>query len=284
MCIAILNIKGQLKDEYIRNSWNNNDQGAGLLYNYKGILTTFKTYNYKEFLKKYKELRKNKEIQNIVLHFRIATSGHEKYTNLHPFLVNDKLGFVHNGIISGLGNNQHSDTYQFNDILKKLPKDFLNNESIKYFISDFINSSKLIFLDNKDNYTIINEGLGHWDNGQWYSNDSYKCNLDYVYYGNEKKTKGKKQSEQIYDNWNVGNENDFYTWDTVQDNRAEIKKIYENASDKNINSFCDLTQCDINSPHILYELESHSYFYNTLDLCKIVLGIQKDFAGVNEFN
>lgn len=188
MCIAILNTKkaGRLPKSQIKNSWDNNDMGAGLLWNHKNKLNVFKTYDYDEYISKYNELRDDKEVGHIVLHFRIATSGYKGEHNLHPFLVNDKLGFVHNGVIKGLGNKQFSDTYEFNDMLKKFSHNFLSCDMTKYFISEYIGYSKLLFLDADDRYTIINEEMGKWADGNWYSNDSYKQYNDYKYYGNTK--------------------------------------------------------------------------------------------------
>jgi hypothetical protein len=192
MCIAILNTKkaGRLPKKQIQNSWDNNNMGAGIMWSNSGKLNVFKTYEYDEYIEKYNELRDDKSIGNIVLHFRIATSGYNGEHNLHPFLVNNSLGFVHNGVIKGLGNKSFSDTYEFNDMLKKFKHNFLSCDMTKYFISEYIGYSKLIFLDNKDKYTIINEEMGKWASGNWYSNDSYKEYKPYVYYGNQKVAKG----------------------------------------------------------------------------------------------
>lgn len=207
MCIAILNTKkaGRLPKTQIKNSWDNNDMGAGLLWNKGGKLNVFKSYDYDDYIEKYNEIRDDNSIGNIVLHFRIATSGYDGEHNLHPFLVNDDLGFVHNGIIKGLGNKKFSDTYEFNDMLKRYRHNFLTCEMSKFFISEYIGYSKLIFLDSKDKYTIINEGLGKWTDGNWYSNDSYKEYKSYVYYGNKKVEKTKmdataKWDTSIFDN------------------------------------------------------------------------------------
>jgi len=203
MCIAILNSKkaGRLPKSQIKNSWDNNDMGSGLLWNEKNKLNVFKTYDYDEYIDKYNELRDNKEIGHIVLHFRIATSGYNGEHNLHPFLVNDKLGFVHNGVIRGLGNKQFSDTYEFNDMLKKYKHNFLTCDMSKYFISEYIGHSKLIFLDADDRYTIINEELGKWTDGNWYSNDSYKQYNDYKYYGNVKVSNTKTKVQDDFNTW-----------------------------------------------------------------------------------
>lgn len=189
MCIAILNTKGKLSKETIKNSFDNNEMGAGLLWNSKGVLNTFKTYDFKALYKKYNELRNNKNTGKIVLHFRIATSGIDGKENLHPFNVNENLGFVHNGIIQGLGNKKHSDTYQFNDILKGFNHDFINCNTSRLFIANYIgNGSKLVFLDNNGIHTIINESAGHWDKSKlnWFSNDSYKAINEYKWHGSAK--------------------------------------------------------------------------------------------------
>lgn len=184
MCIAILNIKNKLPQNYLENSFNNNNQGAGLLYVKNGKLETYKTYDIVDFIKQYYLVRKAIKTP-IVLHFRIATSGFSEH-NLHPFLVNKDLGFVHNGVIYGLGNKDYSDTYQFNEMLKKLPKNFLRNNTIKEFISNYIGSDKLVFLDSNNIWNIINEKNGHWHNGNWFSNNSYKQKNNYVWAGNKK--------------------------------------------------------------------------------------------------
>jgi hypothetical protein len=211
MCIAILNTKkaGQLPKSQIKNSWDNNNMGAGLLWTDKKGLNVFKSYDYDAFLDKYIDLRKDESVGNIVLHFRIATSGYKGEHNLHPFLVNNNLGFVHNGVISGLGSKEFSDTYEFNDMLKKFGHNFIECEMTNYFISSYIGSSKLVFLDSSDKYSIINEHLGHWKDDNWYSNDSYKEYKDYVYYGNTKVNKSStaKKSYVTYeldefDEWN----------------------------------------------------------------------------------
>lgn len=200
MCIAILNTKqaGTLSNTTIYNSWENNDMGAGLLWNKKGKLHEFKTYDYDEFLDKYIKIRKDKAVENIVLHFRIATSGVEGKHNLHPFMTNNDLGFVHNGVISGLGNKEFSDTFEFNEMLKKFNHDFVNCDMTKKFIEEYISYSKLIFLDSDGVFNIFNEHLGSWAEGNWYSNDSYKAVYSYSYAGNVKVSKASKSERYDY--------------------------------------------------------------------------------------
>jgi hypothetical protein len=262
MCIAILNTTQPLALDVLNNSWENNNQGAGLLYNLNGVLTTFKTYDKQKFIDEYYNVRAMISTK-IVLHFRIATSGHEKYTNLHPFLTNDNLGFVHNGIIQGLGNQQHSDTYQFNEMLKKYEHDFLNCKQTIESIEKFIGSSKLLFLDSNDNHTIVNESFGLWDNGDWFSNDSYKYNLDFYYYGNEKISKSGYE----------------YTPVSAKISNSYLKNYldyFSNVSKDNISYIEDLTGIKKNSQDFLDLIDEISYMIGSIDFIKITEAIESE--------
>ena len=266
MCIAILNTKkaGRLPKSHIKNSWDNNDMGAGLLWNEGNKLNVFKTYEYDEYIDKYNQLRDNANIGNIVLHFRIATSGYKGEHNLHPFLVNDKLGFVHNGVISGLGNKQFSDTYEFNDMLKKFKHNFLGCEMSKYFIAEYIGYSKLIFLDADDRYTIINEESGKWTDGNWYSNDSYKQYNDFKYYGNQKvytKSTTNTTTKGLYvDAWDKEWEDEWKAYNgPTNDITAEDEwTMYE--------YICDVYGLDSNDEASWDEIEHYMDLNNAFDI------------------
>lgn len=265
MCIAILNTKkaGRLPKKQIQNSWDNNDMGAGLLWNKDNKLNVFKSYDYDDYIEKYNELRDDKSIGNIVLHFRIATSGYNGEHNLHPFLVNNNLGFVHNGVIKGLGNKSFSDTYEFNDMLKKFKHDFLSCDMTKYFISEYIGYSKLIFLDSKDKYTIVNEEMGKWSSGNWYSNDSYKEYNNYVYYGNQKVSKDIKEPVDFTKKWSFNESDEFDEWETPVSNTCSLdddkEDIYEEDYDEweMYEYICDIYGLDPNDEHSFKDVETY---------------------------
>jgi predicted glutamine amidotransferase len=268
MCIAILNTKNTLKEDYINNSWENNNQGAGLLYNENGKLVTFKTYKKKEFKKEYYKVR-NRISGKIVLHFRIATSGHTPYVNLHPFLVNDNLGFVHNGIISNLGDDKFSDTYYFNEMLKTFQHDFINCKTTIEIISKFIGSSKLIFLDSNDNHTIVNEKNGHWKEGNWFSNNSYESYADYYYFGNKKVSKNNYAPKT----------DDFYNKLDMYDNSkekltnsdlAEYLQFYSNTYENNISYLAELLKTDQYTMQFINQIEDIAWTINSFDIHDII--------------
>lgn len=177
MCIAIYKPEGiKIDKATLERCFNANPDGAGYMYNDNKQLHMHKGYfTFKEF---YKDFKKHEDKQ-AVIHFRIKTHGAINKDNCHPFMVNNALGFVHNGVISGFGVEDMSDTRHFNEeIVKPLVAKWGNlslfQPAIKSLIESRIGYSKLIFLDRHGNYDIFNENKGMWDNGVWYSNSSYK--------------------------------------------------------------------------------------------------------------
>ena len=177
MCIAIMKSENKkISKTTLQRCYESNPDGAGFMFAANKELTVKKGYfTFKEFYKEYKP-HENKQV---LLHFRIKTHGPIDKNNCHPFLVNSGLGFIHNGIISGYGDNKQSDTIDFNkSILQKIVAKHGNmglfDDPMVELIENVIGYSKLVFLDRHGNYRIMNEDKGHWNNGVWYSNNSYK--------------------------------------------------------------------------------------------------------------
>ena len=160
----------------LRRCYDANPDGAGFMYAEDKQLHVKKGYfTFKEFYKEYKPHGD----KQVLIHFRIKTHGPIDKDNCHPFLVNNSLGFIHNGIINGYGDSKESDTIQFNNsILKKIVSKHGNNslfdDPMVELIENVIGYSKLVFLDRHGNYTIMNEKKGNWNDGVWYSNMSWK--------------------------------------------------------------------------------------------------------------
>lgn len=182
MCIAILNTPNvTFPKSLISTCWDNNGDGAGLIYTGGGSLFIHKELNSVDnFYNKYIDVRRRFPKSKIVLHFRIGTSGGINLDNCHPFSVSKNLAFVHNGIISELNgiNPKKSDTNLFNEfVLQHLPADFTANPALMSVIEKYIGSSKLVFLNKDNEATIVNEELGVEDSKYpncWFSNSTYK--------------------------------------------------------------------------------------------------------------
>jgi glutamine amidotransferase len=114
----------------------------------------------------------------VLIHFRWSTQGNIDKSNCHPFSVGD-WAMVHNGVIPAMPNDKtRSDTFLYvKRTLKQRMrgcKDWplLPNSSAK--MAGEIGHSKLAFLRGNGDVVIVNEGLGEWVDGCWYSNDGYK--------------------------------------------------------------------------------------------------------------
>jgi len=248
MCIAILNKSNQLSRKTLKNCWDSNDDGAGIMYVKDKKLELFRQPNlspddfnslYLAYCTAYKQRDKDTPV---VLHFRIATHGLTPEF-LHPFAVSDTLGFVHNGILSGLGTHEYSDTAELRDLLRELPKSMtksvaglLNPRLMFTMLQQFIGvGNKLIFLDNIGDFEIVNEKAGSWDGGNWFSNSSYK-ERGVRYYGSmamygstytPKSTFGtayKSTYDSIYDDESL--ETDFWNKSFIKEPKAIVEKGY----------------------------------------------------------
>lgn len=184
MCIiAVIPSDKTITKETLSRCWQNNPHGGGFMYtDGKKVCIEKEMQSFKRYYKRFLNARNNNARSTFVVHFRISTHGKINETNCHPFSVNDKLAFAHNGIIYSVPNSpDYSDTVMFNNtILKVLPANFLTNDAILEMIRTYIGTgSKLAFLDARNNVTIINEKAGIWDDGIWYSNSGYKADRYY---------------------------------------------------------------------------------------------------------
>ena len=185
MCLLITQTNNTpISKQKLKNADENNPHGMGFTYSNGTKLIIEKFRNFSKFYTRYiKALKMHGKKSDFLIHFRYSTHGtSDGVFNVHPFKVNNKLVFAHNGVISVKDDKKRSDTRVFNDtILKQLPKNFLSNKATRKLLGEFVSGSKLAFLDIDGNSTIINESAGHWDGGIWYSNDTYDyCGYTYT--------------------------------------------------------------------------------------------------------
>lgn len=119
-----------------------------------------------------------------LFHLRLATHGDVNIANTHPFYVDStrRTVMAHNGIlpIDVPKHETRSDTRIFaEDWFPHIGIAALNSRKSRKKLRKFTGSyNKLAFLtvdpESAVPYRIIGEDLGHWREGTWYSNDSYK--------------------------------------------------------------------------------------------------------------
>ena len=223
MCIVIVKTeKTDIPKEQLKESFDNNQDGSGYLFAMNGNLTIKKGFFvFNDFYDNYSRDMEKFNNPVSIIHFRITTHGITNKTNCHPFLINDGVGFAHNGMIDFVDDHKKkSDTLMFkNEILSILPDGFIFNNSIMKLIEESIGTSKLAFLDNNGNYRIANEDLGHWnkDNTIWYSNKSY-CEVRTTQYAWNRF--GHAGIYNAYGNLNITNKKKTNNTDNIERNQC----------------------------------------------------------------
>jgi predicted glutamine amidotransferase len=180
MCIAILKTKnGIITDEELRNSFENNSDGAGIAYTHNNALMIVKgIFDVETFIKTVRQAEMIAD-NNMLIHCRIGTSGLNDKENTHPFVINNNICLIHNGIldITVPKGSKINDTQIFiNKYMKGIKNDtIMKNKTFHNILEEMIGSSnKFVILNNKGEFTIINEKAGNWENGCWFSNNGHK--------------------------------------------------------------------------------------------------------------
>ncbi len=184
MCIIIVRPPGgHLKRKELKEAFRINDDGAGFMFDAPGSDGTNEVrvlkgwFGFRKFYKTFRDYEELYPDSTFVLHMRIGTSGLKDAANCHPFSVCKDVGFAHNGVMHLLGDKVRSDTREFvEDVLMKLPHGWWDNEKVIAAITECADksSSKYVMLVSDGSYYIFNEIMGHWNEGCWYSNSSYK--------------------------------------------------------------------------------------------------------------
>ena len=203
MCIAILKPAGVALPEkrIFEASESNNSHGAGYaIFNpkKKELIIKKPFFAFNNF---YNSLLSEENLYESVLmaHFRIATSGLKDENNTHPHYIrlkNGEVAFAHNGVVSGVGNKDKSDTVFLADFIRG--RDFEDYQKFLELVA--INSqSKFVFIGEmfENGFKIMNESLGAYNDGVWYSNKSYQKEKTYSY-GNWQRYYDDDYWEQLY--------------------------------------------------------------------------------------
>lgn len=166
-----------IQKKILRECWNKNPHGAGMMWADNGKLYTekgFMTFDLLWERLSHKDFDPNKK--ELLIHFRFATSGLKTGDLCHPFVVNPNLAFMHNGI---LHNEEMEDFHGIKSdtqllcykILKQLPTNFLNNHGIRLLINHYLEGSTVVFMDAKGNITKLGSLDDEMETDEyWFSN------------------------------------------------------------------------------------------------------------------
>lgn len=201
-----------------------------------------------------------------LFHSRITTHGGTNINNCHPFQVGKDTNTVvaHNGMLPIAARNGMSDTHIF---AKELFPSWggastLNSKKTRKKLSKFADGSKLVFLsanpDVQDDYYIINENDGHWNEGVWWSNNSYKYDR-YSYAGSGMYTTGWSHTTKTPRDYSPTAHDDYDMWDNQSLLVEDCTYIDKDGNEV----WGELWRC-ANCDHIEYVNEAN---VNNADLC-----------------
>lgn len=193
----------------------NNPDGFGYAIRTKNTIITGRGLDYEEMVDRYLSVRSKYRNGWAMFHARLATHGSTDKDNCHPFRVggSTKTILAHNGIlpVDVPKGEQRSDTRLFAEV--HLPKKIRSLDNKKWFkkLEKWAAGNKIAILSVDDGLKkpiyIVNESLGHWDNdGNWWSNDSYR----YDYY-----------------RWGYGSSTVIENFDESEIEPAELKQFQE---------------------------------------------------------
>ena len=250
MCIVIVKTeKTDIPKKQLKESFDNNRDGSGYLFAMNGNLTIKKGFFvFNDFYDNYSRDMEKFNNPVSIIHFRITTHGLTNKLNCHPFLVNDEIGFAHNGMIDFVDNHKKkSDTMMFrNDILRNMPSKWIFNDSVLKLMEESIGTSKLAFLDRNGNYRIVNEGLGHWNKNEtiWYSNKSY-CEVKPAQYAWNRFGHAGIYSQ--YDNLNITNKKKKKNTDNIE--RTQCRTCYSGLMSMAERKLGHCDKCQLDGEH-----------------------------------
>ena len=194
MCIIVYKPAGiELPGkETLRECWDNNPHGAGLMWSDGERVNLQKGYmSWEDFEAALDEVTKGIDVTStpMALHFRIATHGAIVPGCCHPFAVKDsfdrmrqtaisaEVGFMHNGTLSGLEtDDETSDSMAFAKTvlvpLKAMCEDFMSDKRAVRIIENSSQGSRFLLMA-KDGAVRT---FGRWveEGGVLYSNENFR--------------------------------------------------------------------------------------------------------------
>ena len=144
-----------LPENHFNSLWDYNPDGLSI-YNFaeKRIFQTLDINKAKSYLDD------NHDVQ-LVVHFRLGTSGKKSLDQLHGWdILNKKYKFFHNGILKTFkGNKELSDTQQLVNMFNTMPD--LTIQDVVNYLEQFETTGRFLIVDVSNN-SVIRPNCAEW--------------------------------------------------------------------------------------------------------------------------
>jgi glutamine amidotransferase len=174
--------------EELYNAAEANPHGFGFAFLTNDTILTGRGMDATEVIERFLRIRSGMPDVWAMFHTRYTTHGTTSKSNCHPFRVGGSPDIVlaHNGVLPLSPADNRSDTRMFaEDWLPELGLEALDDETTYAWLEHWAAGSKVAIFSNspllEKNVYILNEHLGHWKEGIWWSNYSYEA-YDYSKY------------------------------------------------------------------------------------------------------
>ena len=181
MCLIIVQPIGDapLAGALLQRAWNVNPDGAGYMFSDAGTLVIRKPfYSISKLLASYRtDFAAHGGEMPFVMHLRLASHGDRGPANVHPHLLDHgRAGLVHNGILAVSGECcDESDTAVWcRTILAMRSARQLVSPQFGRLLQSMVGRNKIVLMDGRGKVSIVNEGLGLWEGGRWFSGTSFR--------------------------------------------------------------------------------------------------------------
>ncbi len=180
MCVAIYKPAGaQVNKEDMRLAHAANRDGSGFaIRTSSGVYIEKGLWGFEEFWNRYMLYQEYEAL----IHFRFATAGLIDDSMCHPFSVGHGGALIHNGHMSGYGDQIQSDTAAWVDTvldpLLKLNPNLLHNKAFQSLLVDGLQGNKLAVM--LPGLPVILIGGGVTEHKVWYSNLYYRQPVEVV--------------------------------------------------------------------------------------------------------
>jgi glutamine phosphoribosylpyrophosphate amidotransferase len=192
MCIILAKNKGvKLPNmDVLQRCWTANSHGAGIAIGTKDGVEVIKgLMSWTTFTRVLERLKSEYRLDDVavLMHFRIATTGSVRPANTHPYHLDRRTVFAHNGMLPYRPKEDITDSEFFAKNVAKPLLAYHDRTLALGIMNDMAKSesSKFAVLEGD---TI--HRLGHWtyqEGGVWYSNGTYQVAKPYKWYNTYKK-------------------------------------------------------------------------------------------------
>lgn len=168
--------------QQLMNAADSNPHGYGYAFMNDGVIITGRGMDAEDVIDRFLRIRQGLPHAWAMFHARFTTHGETNKSNCHPFRVGGSKNIVlgHNGVLPiDTGTDKRSDTRIFaEEWLPEIGVEALDDPTTYGWLEKWAAGSKIAVFSTdprtKQDVYILNEHLGHWDKGIWWSNSSYK--------------------------------------------------------------------------------------------------------------